>query len=433
MKNLKVPLIIILLAALIYGGAKGLIYYKTQSAVDQMVQQAQLFAEIRYDGISSDLLKGRVAVENISITPVTLQDSINIREAAIQGDGPMFLFSDAAKLNQQTPEKLIVSVAGIDISLDGQIMQSMNAAAANQQASMSSCTLGGTLTAMDLRAIGLQEIAADMFISVSRPKLSNKTRMEVDLSVYNMAEMSISATLSGADNPVAIAMAPQADEVRFVYKVNTDYMQNMKKYCAAQLAMDEAAFIESYAGATDEQYLQALGFIPGKAIRQAISDFMQQPGKIELAMVPSPELNPVNVQDYRPEDLIDMLGLQLKVNDQLVKELDFTFGDEINAMFGNKTVEKEVTVSEQASEKNLVSYTYQITPISRLPQYIGAQVKIQLKDGLDRDGALLSVNQKDLLLEQRLHGGKFQVYVPRDKIASVKVLRLLKEDAGANQ
>ena len=144
-------------------------------------------------------------------------------------------------------------------------------------------------------------------------------------------------------------------------------------------------------------------------------------------MVPSPDANPSTVTQYRPEEALAMLGLQVKVNEQLVEDLSFTVGEQLSALFGDKTTAKADKQTAKTPAKPVVSYTYQTTAMGRLPQYIGAQLKISLTDGKLREGTLMAINQNDLLLEQRMHGGTFELYVPKDKIVDVKVLRLLRE------
>jgi len=46
MKQIKVPVIILLAVAVVYGAAKGYVYFQAKSAMDKLNEQAALFANI---------------------------------------------------------------------------------------------------------------------------------------------------------------------------------------------------------------------------------------------------------------------------------------------------------------------------------------------------------------------------------------------------
>ena len=93
-----------------YLGLKAYVYFSAKSDVDNLVKQASLFADVRYGGISSDLMEGSISINDIVISPRTLQDEIKIVELKMQGDGPAFLFTDTSKWAQQTPEFMKLSL-----------------------------------------------------------------------------------------------------------------------------------------------------------------------------------------------------------------------------------------------------------------------------------------------------------------------------------
>ena len=430
MKAVKIILIPIIVVAAVYLGLKGFVYFQTKSKVDDLVKQASLFADITYDGVSSDLLKGSVSVDNIRITPKTLKDALEIRQLTMQGDGPGFLFSDTSKMSQQTPKFLLVAVRGLRLGLDGEMFQSFNTMAvqqaqANNLPVAKTCEFGSSVSGDDLKAMGYEAIYADATMTVSHDKIDNSTSMNMDLSMEDMGSFDMSMSMIGGGSPMMMAMQPQIDEIRFVYSVDDEYLKGVKKYCTQKLGMDEVAYIKLIAEASDDDYKKYYGFAPGPGIRNAIKTFMVSGGDIDIRMRPSKDMNPMLLQQVRPQDMLGMLGVTVYVNKQPIQDLSFELDDSYNAMFGGQPAVVEEK-KEEVKKKKRVVYTFQDTPIAQLPQYIGARVRLETKDGKDREGTLISLSKQTAHIEQRLGGGKFAAHVPLEDIKNLQVHRLVK-------
>ena len=429
MKVVKIILIPIIIVAAVYLGLKGFVYFQTTSKVDELVKQASLFADITYDGVSSDLLKGSVSVNNIRVTPKTLQDALEIREVTMQGDGPGFLFSDTSKMSQQTPEFLLVAVRGLRIGLDGELFQSFNTMAAQQAQAKNlpvakTCEFGSSISGSDLKAIGYDAIYADATMTVSHDKIDNSTSMNMDLSVEDMGSFDMSMSMIGGGSPMMMAMQPQIDEIRFVYSVDEEYLTGVKKYCSGKLGIDELAYIKMIAEASDDDFKTYYGFAPGPGIRNAIKTFMASGGDLDIRMRPSKDMNPMLLQTVRPQDILGLLGVTVYVNKQPIQDLSFELDESYNAMLGGQQVQEEQ--KEQAKKKKRVVYTFQDTPINQLAQYIGARIRVETHDGKDREGTLISITKQTAHIEQRINGGKFAAHVPLEDIKKIQVHRLVK-------
>jgi len=424
----KIAIGIVAVIAATYFGLKGYVYYQTKSKMDEVVKQASLFAEVTYEGISSDLLKGSVSVSDLSISPRTIADVINIKEIKMQGDGPGFLFSDTSKMAQKTPEFLAVSIQGMRINLEGEIFYNYGAIGNNKpkvdaKNSAKTCEFGSSMSAKDMKALGYDELFMNASMLVKHDKNSSETSMNLDMEVEDMAEFSFEANMKGSASPMMLAMSPSAEEVRFIYSVDPEYMKGVKKYCASVLKISEDEYINTIVNASNDDFLKYYGFAPEEGIRKGINAFMRKPGEIEVRMRPSPNVNPLTIKQFRPEDIIDMMGLTLYVNSQPVTDLRMT----LDKKYESKTLAKKDEKEKKAKkEKVKVTYTYQKTPISSLTKYIGARVKVKVltTDGRQRDGVLISTNGKEAIIEQRVHGGKFSVHVPVEEIQELQVHRL---------
>ncbi len=414
-----------------YLSAKAYVYFQTKSKVDDAIRQASLFADITYDGISSDLQKGSVSINQVSISPRTVHDVIQVRELKMQGDGPMFLFSDTSKMAQQMPEFLEVSMKGLRVSLDGELYSSLGAMAAAQAKAQNiklpgSCEFGSSLSPDDLKALGYDAVYANASFTINNDKIASKTKVSVDMDVEDMADVSMTMTMRGSSSPMMMAMAPSVDEIRLVYSVDQEYMKGVKKYCSNLLKVSEEQYVESIVNASDEDYQRFYGFIPGEGIRQSIRSFLLMPGEVDVRMRPSPDINPATIKQYQPQDIVSLLGVNLYVNGEPVQDLNFTVDEQYSSLFGNKAHAEEESAADQR-KKIQASYEFQETALSQLPQYIGAQVIVTTRDGKERQGALVSINKQTAQIEQRIHSGKFSVHVPVDQISKLQVHRLKQE------
>ncbi|MBT8438774.1 MAG: hypothetical protein KJO91_03540 [Gammaproteobacteria bacterium] len=425
---IAVPLILI---GGVYLGLKAYVYFSAKSDVDNIVKQASLFADVRYGGISSDLMEGSISVNDVVILPRTLQDEIQIHELKMQGDGPGFLFTDTSKWAQQTPEFLKLSMKGLRVGLDGELYRSlgqmqMQQAKARKAKPAATCEFGSSFSAEDLRALGYDELFANASFTVAHDKLDSKTKMEINLEMEDMAEVDMNMSMKGGGAPMMMAMAPQPSEIRFIYSVDPEFMKGSKKYCASVLKMDEQAYVNHLASAKESDYQKYYGFIPGQGIRDAVKKFMNEGGEVDIRMRPSSDVNPMVLNQFRPADIISMLGVTAYVNGDPVQDLSFSVDESMNQYFGDKAYGEEDGKKKPETVK--VTYTFQDTPINQLPQYIGARVKVETKDGREREGTLIKISLNTATIEQRIHSGKFEALVPLPDIKNLQVHRLLKKD-----
>ena len=425
---IAVPLIII---GGVYLGLKAYVYFSAKSDIDNVVKQASLFADVRYGGISSDLIEGSISVNDVVISPRTLQDEIQIRELRMQGDGPAFLFTDTSKWAQQTPEFLKLSMMGLRVGLDGELYRSlgemqMQQAKARKAKPAATCEFGSSFSAEDLRALGYDELFANASFTVAHDKIDSKTKMEINLEMEDMAEVDMTMSMKGGAAPMMMAMAPQPSEIRFIYSVDPDFMKGSKKYCASVLKMDEPAYVNHIVSATDSDYQKYYGFAPGQGIRDAVKKFMNEGGEVDIRMRPSSDMNPMMLNQFRPADMINMLGVTAYINGEPVQDLRFTVDESMNQYFGDKAYGEADGKKKPESVK--VTYTFQDTPINQLPQYIGARVKVETHDDRQREGTLIKISQNTATIEQRVHSGKFEALVPLSDIKNLQVHRLLKKD-----
>lgn len=218
-------------------------------------------------------------------------------------------------------------------------------------------------------------------------------------------------------------MQPKLDEIKFSYSADSTYMNSVKRYCGKVTKLGEQGYLNSMINASDKDYLRYFQFAPGPGIREAIKNFLTNPGEVEISISPEGEIDPNVVNQYAIEDLPDVLGLTVSVNGKAVTDLSI--------QVAGSTQDQEETAEGQAGEpqKPKVTYEFQDTPMKRLPAYIGARVIIHTDDGNQRTGRLTGIDAKDLSVEQRIHNGKLEVIISRFKVKRVEVHRRVVETA----
>ena len=115
------PLLLIPVA--LYGLAKGLMYYKAKSTIDDMAVTLANHAELRYSGIDTDL-SGAVTVRGITVQPRGYDDILSVDAIRIASDDPMmFMFGgDWTSGQEPPPDSLSFVVTGINLPLDSELV-----------------------------------------------------------------------------------------------------------------------------------------------------------------------------------------------------------------------------------------------------------------------------------------------------------------------
>jgi len=150
-------------AAISYAGIKGYIYYKVKSELDQAIQQASPVLQIDYGDISSDL-NGMISVSRISLTPTGTYDEISIRQLAISGDGPGFLFDLAHGFKQdQPPAQLEIRFDQLESPVSSVFLTSLATRLGQKQPGVwnttgNVCSLTGILKGSGMKELGFPGI-----------------------------------------------------------------------------------------------------------------------------------------------------------------------------------------------------------------------------------------------------------------------------------
>jgi len=140
-RNIAIGVVLVVVA--VYGGLKGYLYYKYKTAMDQLVAQAALFADVKYDGIGSSLT-GSIMVHDVEIMPHSVYDSIRIKTVRVDTPSLLYLMGVEDALSRgELPEFFTVSLSGLRFETTGAILRWFSNAAHTANASAKTPLCGG--------------------------------------------------------------------------------------------------------------------------------------------------------------------------------------------------------------------------------------------------------------------------------------------------
>jgi len=440
-KRLFVGLLV--LAGVLFGGAKGYIYYRVSSELDKMIPLVSPFAEIRYQGISPSF-EGSIAIEKISIYPSGSNDEITIESAQIEGDGLPFLYQlTTGSFQNRPPERFGLSVKGFSIPLDGDLAANYTRMleSAKQASGIKDPDGCGLLTGFSpdmMGALGFYAMTMDASLDVNFDPSASRAEMQLGFDIRGVEYSQTSMLLTNVPQPGAMMMGvqkPQFYKMTVTYQIDPDFVTKAQQYCAAARKLTVDAFIESMLNMDEKQLTQQLGFRPGPGLIAAIKSFIKSPNEVSFSIHPPEAIDPASLSFYKPEDLPSVLNLELSVNGEPVTDLSFSVPEQQTMGGSGKRVSGLALQLPDAKtvfspgvgklKKPAPVWEYVPTPIAQLRRYMDKNVRVYIdQENAVRKGVLMSVEKDQIVIKQRLYGGDMTVQVPLKQISKVEVYRL---------
>jgi hypothetical protein len=420
-------LLIALVPVALYGAAKGLMYFKAKSAVDDIVTAAANQADIRYEGISTTIL-GAVTVEGITVTPRGYTDEVQIDAVQVASDDPMFLIRgwDWGPGQSEPPEHLALKVTGLRMPLDTELFAEFSAAREAAGAAVDPCAEGPSLEPELLKSLGFTELNVDLggHYRLDKTNLSMTAAWEMVVKDLQSVEMSIE--MSDVDTASFAQGAPPQMNLagfRVAVDVAPEFGRQALKACAAGTELTVGQWSDRFA----DQFIQELeaeGVGLGSGLQRAVRSFYKDWGTVEIVAAPAEPVGILSLMFLPPNRLADALSLRLIMNDQLITDTRFTWErpdkPALSSLFGAEPEGQADTAA--APRRIIVRRNYEPVATGDLGRYVDHNVRIKPRGQPMREGLLLRIANGEAEVEQTLHGGKFTVYVPLAQIDSVEAL-----------
>lgn len=429
------PLIIVGLA---YIGIKGVIYYKTKSGLDKMIQLASPFVQIDYSGIGSEL-SGSIIIDKLRITPTGTYDEVSIQQLKISGKNYKFLLDLmlGRRSNEILPQ-MRLSFQNLEGPVSSSYLSNLTARLGKDSghARIETCSIPGILASVGLKDLGHTTITMNGNIGYAYDRETNQASFSVRYDLAGVESSLLELRLSQF-SPAEISQLgkpPVIDEMRFVRQFEPEYMQQIIKHCASNVDLTPDAFIEDLFTQSDDYYLKTMGFIPGPGLSDLFKQLITKAGTVEVRATPASEIHPAILNAYRPEDLIDLFGVTARYNDVPITDLSFSMqssmpkrkpkSPEVTGKPATPTPIVEPAQTKMPKPKAKPRLLYLDTDIADLKDYLNYKVRIYTHNNdIPKQGVLVYIDKRIANVEQLLFHGKMTSHLLLDRIERVEVLR----------
>lgn len=415
-------------AGAVAGATKGYVHYQVKSRVDHLVANAGIVADIRYEGLDTDL-SGSATLHGLSILPHRFPDHFRIDAVTLSGPDLSFLLNGFADVRErgELPERAAIAIRGwhmrTDSALIGAMQRTTQKLAELLGVESDSCSLGQVFGTKDFAALGYDEFLVDM--QMGYRFADSFPGIEVDWSFrvgeehgsFQLAMMDVSRRVQPGQTTL-----PRLREMRMTYRMDPTLTEKAIAYCSEQREIDRETYIAQLGAEPDALYQAYLGFVPGPGLRAAFQELLHNPGELQLTARPLDPVDLTTLSLYQPAQLPELFGLTATANGNPIEDLSFGFLDLAAVL--DKSLVQELENDHFWSDLGLFppdSQAPAATPAARLPtaqpakyrpvepndlaQHVGREVRIVGTGGRKRNGLLKSVERGIATVEERRYGG----------------------------
>ncbi len=440
--------IIVLAIGVALGGLKLYLHYEARSVVEEAIENAPPVLDIRYGGVSAGL-DGTIGVNDLTVSPRTVNDEVQIERLEIRTSGVGFLLRRSERLRKgELPERMGLLLRGISLDLNGALVAAWQRSLEEHpkliRDSALDCGDVHFIGPEQYRAMGYSRLVSDLAVSYELLPRSTEARVQLEASTRDAAYVAMELVIAGVGSPTVLGLMqskPRISELTFRY-VDDSYVQRLNRLCAQRRGLGVEGYITAQVKRSDAAYARAWGLVPGPGLREAYKHFLTQPGEVIVRAHPSGGLDPLALSHFGPSDWVDLLNLTLTVNKQPVSDLSMrapTAAELKSAPEGpgllsslpqlpalspggkEEASDKAAPVARRAAPARPI-FKYQSVEPAELKDYIGKQVRIATRDHRRREGRLTSVDRGVATLRRRMHGGEMTVRVPLDGVKRAEVL-----------
>ncbi len=404
----------LILLAVGYGAAKAFVHYRVTSELDKLIEMAIPYADISYGGVKSDL-GGKLTVERIEVTHPATGFNVNISALELQGEDYSFLVELMSGMDKgEPPSKLSARIIGAEFPASADFFTDQDDASGSKKPKKV-CTLGGLMQHSEIEQLGHSTIIADAGLGYEFDRNSGTLKAEFDYSVSGIESFSMDFRMRGVALRAMDMMAapPALEDVKIMYTLEQEYMQEAVQHCADSNGQERQAFIDSLFARSDYYHMKNLGFVPGPGLKDVLRELVTKGGSLRIDAMPPPDFTMEKFAMFRQQDLVNLMDLEVSINDKLVTDLSYSL---------NATGGPDVEGGEGLADQKRVRWTYQEVDKGELGKYLGRRVKLYVKgNATPKMGELDDVTAREISVDQRVHRGTITAHVPIDHLQRAEV------------
>lgn len=420
---------------LIAGGIWGYLWYSTKQQVDQIAAMAKPFADISYGGIEVSPA-GSIGVNRLRILLNVVNDSIAIGSIRLNAPNILALLNIRRQLGKgQLPEALSLSLQQLEIPLNGGLLGA-NRGAVSQRSPFDGldalgCGSINSFGSTEWQEMGYAHFIGNTTMGYRLNAAHDLMEFQIDSNGRDWATINVDLgfALSAPASSVmelATSLTPKLAKLNAVFR-DDGFNRRRNTYCAAKAGKTIEAYVTDHVRLVVER-LQTNGINPGPGLIEAYRRYLTEGGQLTIAAAPPAPINPAELQFYKPEDVIKLMGLTLKVNEKAVTDLSLSWDSvKIARALGAEpeTVpESEKTDATQSAEPStiVIQKAFHSTPVSELGRHVGKMAKIKTVNNAQYGGKLDAVAEGTVTITIRKPGGSATLSLRSNEITEAQVL-----------
>lgn len=420
---------------LIAGGIWGYLWYSTKQQVDQIAAMAKPFADISYGGIEVSPA-GSIGVNRLRILLNVVNDSIAIGSIRLNAPNILALLNIRRQLGKgQLPEALSLSLQQLEIPLNGGLLGA-NRGAVSQRSPFDGldalgCGSINSFGSTEWQEMGYAHFIGNTTMGYRLNAAHDLMEFQIDSNGRDWATINVDLgfALSAPASSVmelATSLTPKLAKLNAVFR-DDGFNRRRNTYCAAKAGKTIEAYVTDHVRLVVER-LQTNGINPGPGLIEAYRRYLTEGGQLTIAAAPPAPINPTELQFYKPEDVIKLMGLTLKVNEKAVTDLSLSWDSvKIARALGAEpeTVpESEKTDATQSAEPStiVIQKAFHSTPVSELGRHVGKMAKIKTANNAQYGGKLDAVAEGTVTITIRKPGGSATLSLRSNEITEAQVL-----------
>ncbi len=240
----KIFLVLFVLTVLTLAALKGSLWYLTEQFIEHQIAQAKPF---------ETSLAGSATVHKLKVYIPLVDESIHIDSIRFTAPDLISLLTmDSQIQDGQLPEALNLIVKGINISLNGKIMQLLD----NPDMEPSQVEVFSTLACGDIYRIGSKalskmgydELVSDLVLSYQYQPNLKKLSYIIQYHIHDMTNFNISGDLSGISSLNDFKKGTVQPGKLIVEIIDNSYIERKNCFCANEEKLEVADYINLNSG-----------------------------------------------------------------------------------------------------------------------------------------------------------------------------------------
>ena len=404
------------------------IQYFTHQALQTFQERYQSEVDLSVDWVSADF-NGVLTFHGFAITPFSLKRTYEAEKVHVYFADYLRLISHLPSLADGGDWSGIVRIRtesgqtelrgkGLDDWLSEQVHPFINTLL-----TVHACRRAEQMDNEETyRALGIDRLAMDVDLAFNTDRERTDLSAGVDLKERGRIDL-YAAMPAGVlpHNLQDIGWHNLAFDSLQISYVENGYYRRISNFCNESSEWSRQGFALIAAQQWQEK-LAAEGVRVNDRVAAMYANFLTLGGKISLSMQAENRLQLASWSRYLDRDLVALLGIQVRVNNANVEQLEVRFASEqLLPPAPEAAVATKSPAADQSQAEPVRVKQYVRIPLETTELQPGARIRVVLQDGKRVEGVLESSSERQLVLGQNVKGGRLSFPVKRENIAELSL------------